>query len=214
MMRDTRVSPKNYLGLFCLALSLFLSSIFFSACTNLFGGSSAPSPTAVPQQALKTLHWCDQPALVFRDEGTNASDSSASIDWSTAEKNLGFTIYLPASLPQGTCLVSALATIHDPIYGNKGNFTVGYLLPDHTSLSFSEAPVKFQDTSFQCSVSTVPTSSSVPIAVTPTASAGSMQLCSGAKNATSIIIGGTGTTEHFQQIFQDLQADIDWMPAS
>src|SRR5205085_8058840 len=50
-------------------------------------------------------------------------------DWAQVEPNLGFTVYLPATLPQHSCLVSALATIHDPIFG--GSFTIGYLLPDH-----------------------------------------------------------------------------------
>src|SRR5437763_11934093 len=36
-------------------------------------------------------------------------------DWTEVEAGLGFTVYLPATLPRETCLVNAQATIHDPI---------------------------------------------------------------------------------------------------
>ncbi|HYX49764.1 MAG TPA: hypothetical protein VE843_08470, partial [Ktedonobacteraceae bacterium] len=72
-------------------------------------------------------------------------------DWSQVEAGLGFTVYLPATLPAGSCLVNGQATIHDPIIG--GSFTIGYLLPDHSALSLSEAPLISQNTAFQCNPS-------------------------------------------------------------
>jgi len=114
--------------------------------------------------------------------------------------------------------VSAQATIHDPIFG--GNFTIGYLLPNHTSLSFSEAPLKLQNTTFQCNptgANTTPTPAASKTPVTGTASpipTTPSQLCSGAKNTTNIVLSGPGTTDQLQQIFNSLQPDINWIPAS
>ena len=215
-------SPQKYAGLFCLAASLFLCSMFFSACSNPFGGSSSVTPTASTQQGLSAIHWCGKPLMVFRDEGAvtpTATATAASVtpstitNWSVVKSNLGFTVYLPASLPRGACLVSAQATIHDAIYAGKGSFTIGYLLPDHTPLSLSEAPLKLQSAAFQCEQKATPTGNGKP-ATTPTASTTPVQLCSGAKSATNIVIGGAGTVQHLQQIFDGLHSDINWMPAS
>lgn len=138
-------------------------------------------------------------------------------DWSQVKADLGFTVYLPKSLPNGSCLVSAQATIHDPIFG--GSFTIGYLLPDHTSLSFSEAPLKSQNTTFQCNStgsSVTPTASvhAAKATPSPTPTATSSQLCSGAKTTTNIVLSGPGTTDHLQQVFNSLQPDINWIPAA
>lgn len=133
--------------------------------------------------------------------------------WSLVKANLGFTIYLPATLPNGSCLLSAQATIHDPIFG--GSFTIGYLLPDHTALSLSEAPLKSQQITFQCNPTgsvTTPTAGTTPTpVVTPTTS--SAQLCSGARGTTNIVLSGPGTAGHLQQIFNNLQPDVNWIPA-
>ena len=148
---------------------------------------------------------------------TGAGTPQTVTDWSLIKANLGFTVYLPASLPSGSCLVSAQATIHDPIFG--GSFTIGYLLPDHTSLSLSEAPLKSQNTTFQCNATgttTTPTTSGTPAKATPipTPTTTTGQLCSGAKSTTNIVLSGPGTADHLQQIFNGLQPDINWIPAS
>lgn len=224
-------SGKHF-SLFCLAMGLFLTSMFFSACSNPFGGNSSSTPTTTTQ-GLSHIGWCGKPSMVFRNEGATTSTTTASAtstptngtpaagpgtpstisDWSVVKANLGFTVYLPDSLPQGSCLVSAQATIHDPIFG--GLFTIGYLLPDHTSLSLSEAPLKSQSVTFQCNPTSAstPTASSTP-GTTPKASSASNQLCSGAKNTTNIVIAGPGTTGHLQQIFNGLQPDVNWIPAA
>jgi hypothetical protein len=151
--------------------------------------------------------------------GAGAGTPQTVTDWSLVKANLGFTVYLPATLPNGSCLVSAQATIHDPIFG--GNFTIGYLLPDHTSLSLSEAPLKSQSASFQCNstaAGTTPTAGSTPAKATPTPTptpaANPSQLCSGAKDTTNIVLSGPGTTSQLQQIFDNLKPDINWIPAS
>ena len=151
-------------------------------------------------------------------------------DWSQVEPNLGFTVYLPASLPQHSCLVSALGTIHDPIFG--GSFTIGYLLPDHSSISLAEAPLRSQSTQFQCNVSSTAMTSgggvrdavlekdTIQLAPTAKASASPTptqvpdQICSGVKSTTNIIFSARGTTESLQQFFNALQPNISWIPAT
>jgi hypothetical protein len=140
-------------------------------------------------------------------------------DWSEVEASLGFTVYLPATLPRGTCLVNAQATIHDPIIG--GSFTIGYLLPDHSALSLSEAPLISQNTAFQCNPSnaTTPQAKNTPKAGTPTVSPSTTQeglllLCSGAKDTTNVVMSARGSSDSLQNIFQNLQSNISWIPAS
>lgn len=141
-------------------------------------------------------------------------------DWSQVEAGLGFTVYLPATLPAGTCLVNAQATIHDPIIG--GSFTIGYLLPDHSALSLSQAPLISHNTAFQCNTSngTTPQANSTPKSGTPVASPKATQeapllLCSGAKdNKTNIVMSARGSVDQLQQIFNNLQPNVTWIPAS
>jgi hypothetical protein len=140
-------------------------------------------------------------------------------DWSEVEANLGFTVFLPSKLPGNTCLVNAQATIHDPIIG--GSFTIGYLLPDHSALSISEAPLFSQNTAFQCNPSSgaTPQTTATTKAGTPKSSPGAKQevsllLCSGAKETTNIVMSARGSTDQLQQIFNNLQSNITWIPAS
>ncbi len=140
-------------------------------------------------------------------------------NWSVVKANLGFTLYLPPSLPNGSCLVSAQATIHDPIFG--GSFTIGYLLPNHSSLSISEAPLRSQNTSFQCnptSIAATPTATTggkgTPVTAPATSTATPNQLCSGAKDTTNIVLSGPGSENSLQQIFNNLQPNVNWIPAS
>jgi hypothetical protein len=140
-------------------------------------------------------------------------------DWSVIKANLGFTVYLPSILPRNACLVNAQATIHDPIIG--GSFTIGYLLPDHSALTLSEAPLISQNTAFQCNTSNGATrqANATPKGGTPAPSPSATPgtpflLCSGAKDTTNIVMSARGSTDHLQQIFNNLQPDIPWIPAS
>jgi hypothetical protein len=140
-------------------------------------------------------------------------------DWSQVEPNLGFTVYLPATLPQNSCLVSALGTIHDPALG--GSFTIGYLLPDHSSVSLAEAPLGAQSTQFQCNVTSnlsVPATDSkaakTPTSASPTPTQIPQQICSGAMDRTNIIFSARGSTESLQMFFNALQPNVNWIPAS
>jgi hypothetical protein len=236
-------------GLF-LATGLLLASALLSACSGLFAAGPSTTPTPALQalshinwcakpvmvfrnEGAVTPQPTTSPtgtatvvgtATVTPTPGTTGSapagpgTPTTMSDWSAVKASLGFTLYLPTTLPNGSCLVGAQATIHDPIFG--GSFTIGYLLPDHTSLSISEAPLTSQNTAFQCN----PTS----IVTTPTATTGSQgtpgtsttatatppgQLCSGAKDTTNIVLSGPGSERSLQQIFNNLQANVNWIPA-
>ncbi|HEV2582082.1 MAG TPA: hypothetical protein VGT44_14595 [Ktedonobacteraceae bacterium] len=131
--------------------------------------------------------------------------------WQDVKSGLGFTVYLPTALPGGTCLVSAQATIHDPTLG--GNFLIGYLLPDHTSLTISEAPLISQNTTFQCNASASnSTQKSSAGSGTPTPLP--VQLCSGTKDTTNIVLSAQRSVVYLQQLFTALQPNIAWIPAS
>lgn len=237
--------PSLALALLLLIVSL---SVVACSGLSFGGGGSTPTATP-SHLALAKLRWCGKPLVLFRDEGvlpsptvtattaatatatgtatgtvTATSTAAASsgkpktiTDWSQVQPQLGFTVYLPTTFPTHTCLVSVSGTIHDPIFG--GSFIIGYLLPNHSSISLSEAPLRTQNPAFQCSPSSslggTPTATSTPkTGVTPTPTAIPTQLCSGAKGTTNIFFSSSGTTAQLQQFFNGLQPNVDWMPAS
>ena len=235
-------APRNrYQARLYLSILSLLASLVFVSCSGLnFGGPPAKVTPTVgsSQEALSQLHWCGKPLMIFRDEGapppssvtptattttgtptatataTPSTNHPVTItDWSQVKPNLGFVVYLPESLPQNSCLVSASGTIHDPIFG--GSFTIGYLLPDHSSISLAEAPVRSQSHEFQCSPSSVatPHASGTPTPPSGPAQA-ALQLCSGARDNTSIVFSAGGNTNSLQQFFDALQPNVNWVPAS
>lgn len=136
-------------------------------------------------------------------------------DWSQVQPNLGFTVYLPPTLPQATCLVSAYGTLHDPIFG--GNFIIGYQLTGGTPISLSEAPVRSNsnDGAFQCTASkTVSKTPSATPTVTASATQVPMLLCTGARDTTNIVFSAQGSEESLKQFFDALQPNVNWVPAS
>jgi len=134
-------------------------------------------------------------------------------DWSQVERDLGFVVYLPETLPQNACLVSTSGTVHDPIFG--GSFTIGYLLPDHTSISLAEAPLRSQSRGFQCSASNLatPHPSGTPTQASNPSQA-ALQLCSGVRDNTSIVFSAGGSVDSLQQFFNALRPNVNWVPAS
>lgn len=210
-----------------LSVALLLASCSgFSSNTNPPQTTTAITATAsVPQVALAKLHWCGKQVLVFRDEGatktgtptTSGTPATGTVsttptatpktitDWQQVEPNLGFTVFLPPTLPQGSCLISASGTIHDPTFG--GIFTIGYVLPNHDAISLSEAPLAAQSSTFQCSPSS---STSGAKGATPTP----VQLCTGAHGTTNIVLSARGTTASLQRLFNALQPRVVWEPAS
>jgi hypothetical protein len=153
--------------------------------------------------------------------GARAGTPTTLTDWSQVVTNLGFTVYLPGTLPRNTCLVSAQAIIHDPTFG--GSFLIGYVLPDHTSITFSEAPVTSQNTSFACYISNstsgaLSQKNGTPSAGTPQATASPTQLplqvCSGAKASTNVVLSARRSIEYLQHVFTTLQTNVTWIPAT
>lgn len=234
-----------------LALSALLAGMLLASCSNPFATSQAsPTATLSADLPLVKLSWCGKPNMLFRDEGavptatvvatstamvtatatvTPGSSPSPTIgsgtpttitDWNVVKADLGFTVYLPENLPRGTCLVSAQATVHDPTFG--GSFLIGYLLPDHTSITISEAPLTSQNATFQCSVSNSSTTQksgpSASATGTPQVTASPtpipLQLCSGARVTTNIVLSARRSVEYLQQTFNALQSNVTWIPAS
>ncbi len=229
--------------IYSILATLLFVSVCLVGCSglNVGGSSSTPTPkgvtattASVSQVALADLHWCGKPILVFRDEGSTKSSTptvsgtpapavtpttvvipnatpKTLTDWNQVEPNLGFTVFLPSTLPQGSCLISASGTIHDPTFG--GIFTIGYVLPNHDAISLSEAPLASQTSTFQCSPSssTTGTKSSTP---TPGPTVEPVQLCTGARSTTNIVLSARGATAALEQTFSALQPHVPWVPAN
>ena len=134
-------------------------------------------------------------------------------DWSQIEPDLGFTVFLPATLPAKTCLVSVSGTVHDPIFG--GNFIIGYLLPDGSPLSLSEAPMRTNSRDFQCTSSkgTSPQNPATP-GVTATPTQVPILLCTGAKDTTDVVFSMKGSEESLKKFFDALQPNVEWAPVA
>lgn len=189
------------------ALALLLT-LALAGCDG--GGSTTGHSTAV---ALSQLAWCDRPIIEFQDNGTTAQTTTSK--WDKVHDQLGFTLYLPPSLPKGSCLVLAGGTIHDPIYG--GHMSITYDLPTSGPVSFSEAPKRSnltgkvqctQSTTSTASTSTATTASSTSTATT----AASTTVCLGTISGTSVTIASRQSQADVQALFASLKADVNWVP--
>lgn len=245
---------NHFTPLAVLTCSLLLVGVLLAACSNgssnqggSGGAGNTAVPTAVPQVALTQLKWCSTPSQVFRDqaspnpEGGTSSASTAQLgpadgkpkvisDWNTFKANMGFTVYLPKTLPSGSCLLSVSGSLRDPVFGS--NFTITYVLPSQDALSFSQAPARSQTLTFQCNVSqnaaptssatNTPTTTTTPTttaATTPAAASTAVakdpiQLCNGLRDKTNVVFSSRGQTASLQQFFQNLQPEQDWTPAN
>ena len=146
-----------------------------------------------------------------------ASSPTTLTEWSQIKPNLGFTVFLPATLPSQTCLVSASGTLNDPIFG--GNFIIGYLLSDNSPLSLSEAPMRTNSRVFQCTSSKGGASQTAQTPrTTSSPTAGPTQapvlLCTGVKDNTSIVFSRSGSEQSLKQFFDALQPNVTWVPGS
>lgn len=186
-----------------LACALTLA---LAACGPFGGG--AKKPTASTDASLAQLSWCDQPLIEFQD---NSSTSQTVITaWDQVQPQLGFTTYLPTTLPKGSCLVLAGGVIHDPIYG--GHLSITYDLPgDQGPISFSEAPKRPNlDTSLQCSQNTPGTATATATATV----ASTTTICLGVIGNTSVTIASRESQSQVQALFNSLKANVDWVPAA
>ncbi len=202
----------------CMLGALLLLPLALAACND------APSNDV----ALNQLKWCGKQTLVFQD--ASQTPPAPLTDWKQVKKALDFTVYLPPQLPKGTCLVSGEALVHDKVLGSS--FGVSYMLPNGVPLAFSEtAQSNGEAVPFQCSPSnaqptTTPTQAAedtptpsdnetatpTPPAPTPTATTAVSLLCLGGKGKTSVVMGSSASEKTLKDYFQNLQADVDWIP--
>src|SRR6266566_7917068 len=116
-----------------LSLAVLLISVLLVGCSGLFGGNTSGASTQ--PVALSGLQWCNnKPDETFMNDATlaapQATNSSSNgstagsypglangtpvaISWSTFKANLGFTIFLPATLPDGSCLLKPFGWVHN-----------------------------------------------------------------------------------------------------
>ena len=129
-----------------LALAMTLA-MTLAGCSLGSSGSTSVSD----QQTVGALPWCAQPQISFVD--SSSSSQQAITQWNQVKDQLGFTPYLPPSLPKGTCLDLVGGAIHDPIFG--GHLSITWVLPGSAGpISFSEAPKRGNTaTTPQCSQS-------------------------------------------------------------
>jgi hypothetical protein len=145
---------------------------------------------------LSALPWCAQPQLSFVD--SSSSSQQTLTNWDQVKGRLGFTPYLPPTLPKGACLDLVGATIHDPIFG--GRLSVTWILPSGDPISFSEAPRRGNTGgSPQCAQSAKGTDATI--------------VCIGAVGDTSVTIASHLTQSQITDYFKQLQPASDWEPA-
>ena len=146
--------------------------------------------------SLSKLSWCDRPFLNFFD-GSSASASATPItDWNQVRGQLDFTLYLPPSLPKGSCLVLAGGTFHDAIYGSHVSIT--WDLPNGEPLSIAEAPNRANGAgAVQCAASAQDAKTTV---------------CLGTIGSTSITLASRQSAASLQAIFSSLKPNVDWVP--
>jgi hypothetical protein len=171
--------------------ALGLIGVLTLAGCTLFGG-----PSATGDQSLTQIQWCDRKDISFRD--ASATSATPLTNWADVKDQLGFTYYLPSSLPKGTCLVLAGGTIHDAVF-NGGTFGITYNLPDSGPLSFSEAPKQPNaSTNVQCV-------QSVQDAKT--------NICQGVVGDTNVTIASRLSADAIQNYYSSLKGNLAWVPA-
>ncbi len=176
------------LSLLGMALALVLA---LAGCS----GDTASTSTANDLQ-LAQVPWCDKPLISFQDDGTTSQKIIT--DWSSVKDQLGFTPYLPTTMPKGTCLALAGGSIHNPIYG--GQLSITYVLPNVGPLSFSQAPKRPNlPSATQCVQSAQDSKTTI---------------CAGVKDNTSITIASRQTAAELQALFGQLQPNVNWLPAN
>lgn len=176
------------MGLALLALTLAGCSLGGSG--NGSGGSNPLSSN----QNLNALAWCDQPLISFQDDSQQSQQLTS---WSAVKDQLGFTPYLPATLPTGSCLDLVGGTIHDPIFG--GHLSITWVLPKTGAISFSEAPKRGAV-------------SSTPQCTQSQQGSDATTICIAAVQNTSVTIAAHLSASDIQSYFSNLQANVDWQP--
>lgn len=242
--RDLRLSVsqrRSFLpgGILIVIALLFVGCSLFGDTGDSTGQAkndhtNAVTPTA-QAVALNKLSWCNNKSSIVFTDGSAATTPTAvgsttptpptnlgpangtpvSVkDWNTFKANLGFTVYLPETLPAGSCLLSASGTIRNAVMGS--NFVLTYMLPDNDALAISQAPQHTQNKALQCSVSDTTSSTSAAATPTPTSTSSSLplQVCSGVRDTTNITFSARWKVADLQTFFANLKVNVTWEPAS
>jgi hypothetical protein len=210
----TGPTPRRGATLAAVGGAMLALALGLAACAS---GQS----TASNQLALAQVPWCDQPSINFQDD--SKLTPATLTDWTSIKGQLGFTPYLPATLPKGTCLALAGGSVHDPIFG--GRFLITYYLPGTGPLSFSEAPKNASTgghlaSGLQCSESTA-SATATPAGATPTASTtpaptstptAPLTICLGTVSDTNISIASAMSPAALQTLYKELQPNVEWVP--
>jgi hypothetical protein len=169
-------------------------AVTLAGCSLGFGsGSSAPS-----QQSVGAVPWCAQPQISFVDSAS--SSQQAITQWDEVKGELGFTPYLPPTLPKGTCLDLVGGAIHDPIFG--GHLSITWVLPSGAGpISFSEAPKRGNTATTPQCAQTAQTSQATTV-------------CIGVAGDTSVTIASHLSKSEITSYFNQLTAAANWAPAS
>lgn len=174
-------------------MGILVLTLALSGCGPFGGDSNTPLAS---DQALASLSWCDRPLITFQDDSTTAQNMLTK--WDDVKGQLGFTPYLPQTMPRGTCLALAGGSVHNPIYG--GQFSITYVLPKIGPVSFSEAPLhQGMSKNTQCIQSTQDKKTTI---------------CVGAIANTSITIASRQSQSDIQSMFGTLKPDVEWVPAA
>lgn len=191
-----RAEARRWLGGGAVAGLLLVLTLALSACGPFGSKGSGPLASGNDSQSLASLSWCDRPLITFQDDSTTAQTMLTS--WSAVKDQLGFTPYLPETLPKGSCLALAGGSIHNPIY--TGQFSITYVLPTIGPVSFSEAPLhQGLSSKTQCIQSTQDNKTTI---------------CVGAIANTSITIASRQSAADIQAIYGNLKPDVEWVPSN
>ena len=188
---DTKEANRTFAAVVHLSLLGIALALVLAGCDS----GSGPTSTSGDVQ-LSQVPWCDAPLISFQDDSTTTQKIIT--DWSAVKDQLGFTPYLPSTMPKGTCLALAGGSIHNPIYG--GQLSITYVLPSVGPLSFSQAPKRPNlPSATQCIQSAQDSKTTI---------------CAGVKENTSVTIASRQTAGELQAIFNTLQPNVNWLPAN
>lgn len=186
-------------------LGLALLALTLTGCSLSLGASSVAKSG---DQTLSALPWCDQPLISFQDY--SQSSQQAITQWGAVKDQLGFTPYLPTTLPKGSCLDLVGGSIHDPIFG--GHLSITWVLPTVGPISFSEAPKRGSVTSTPQCANSMPTATGTP-GTQSQLNNQSTTICVAALGDASVTIAAHMSTSDLQAYFGKLQPNVDWQPS-
>src|SRR5579885_2766856 len=93
---DTKEANRTFAAVVHLSLLGIALALVLAGCDS----GSSPTSTSGDVQ-LSQVPWCDAPLISFQDDSTTTQKIIT--DWSAVKDQLGFTPYLPSTMPKGTC---------------------------------------------------------------------------------------------------------------